>query len=50
MAVPDKFMLVTGYDDTYLNDTEIVDLSAVNRTCRDPADFPYQGLFLCCPI
>jgi len=41
--VPDKFMLVTGYDDTYLNDTEIVDLSAVNRTCRDPADFPYQA-------
>ena len=36
-------MLVAGYDETYLNDTEIVDLSAVNRTCRNPADFPYLG-------
>ena len=36
-------MLVAGYDETYLNDTEIVDLKTANQTCRASADFPLQG-------
>jgi hypothetical protein len=34
-------MMVTGYDKSYLNSTEFIDLNSASTSCRDSADFPY---------